>query len=130
MSWEQAIVELESDDPDRYAEACERLDKLATADHLPQLLDLLANGRDFTIREAAAVPVARLQGVAALPHLLAAMQRGTEEGHDNDLLASVITDVVSENPAGAATPAGAHRLRIGTGSRGRSLALGLCKWRA
>ena len=100
--WDEIIADLHSDDVDRYVTACQAIDRAADRGHLPQLHDLLANGRDFAIREAAAVPVARIEGAAALGPLLHAMRLGTVEHHDNDGLNATILDVVDGDPVGAA----------------------------
>ena len=81
-------------DIDRAVGACEALDKAADESSLPRLHRLLATGRNFFIREAAAVPIARLEGIRALPKLLFALRLGEEEGHDNDGLVSVVTDLI------------------------------------
>ena len=87
---------------DRAVAACEALDKVADESWLPRLHQLLANGRDFFVREAAAVPIARLEGLRALPQLLHALQLGEDEGHDNDGLTAVVSDLVWANPEEAA----------------------------
>jgi HEAT repeat protein len=89
-------------DLDRAVAACDTLARAADESWLPRLHQLLATGRDFFVREAAAVPIARLEGLRALPQLLYALQRGEAEGHDNDGLASVVSDLVWANPAEAA----------------------------
>jgi HEAT repeat protein len=101
-TWDQIIADLHSPDVDRYVAACEAIDRAAERQHLPQLRDLLISGRDFTIREAAAEPVARMEGAAALRALLHAMRLGTAERHDNDGLNATILDVVERDPIGAA----------------------------
>src|SRR5262249_20155973 len=90
------------EDIDRAVAACEALDKAANESWLPRLHGLLENARDFFIREAAAFPIARLEGLRALPLLLHAMQLGEEEGHDNDGLSLAVTDVAPPSPAEAA----------------------------
>jgi bilin biosynthesis protein len=101
--WDRIIADLHDvEDIDRAVAACEALDKSADESWLPRLHQLLANGRDFFVREAAAVPIARLEGLRALPQLLHALQLGEEEGHDNDGLSSVVEGLVSANPEEAA----------------------------
>lgn len=90
------------EDIDRAVAACRSLEGSADESWLPRLHDLLANGRDFFVREAAAYPIARLEGLQALPQLLHALHLGEEEGHDNDGLVALITDLVSANPEEAA----------------------------
>jgi HEAT repeat protein len=96
------IADLHSDDVDRYVTACEELDRIADRGHLPRLYDLLLHGTYFTVREPAALPIARLEGVAALRALLHAKRLGTAENHDNDGLVNTILYVVEADPDGAA----------------------------
>ena len=63
--------------------------------------ELLVTGRDFFVREAAAWPVARLDGLRSLPLLLTARRLGTAEGHDNDGLDTAIIEVVEGDCSGA-----------------------------
>ena len=117
--WDRILADLHDveEDTDRAVAACEALDKAADESWLPRLHQLLAKGRDFFVREAAAVPIARLEGLRALPQLLHALQLGEEEGHDNDGLGSVVSDLVWANPEEAApvllqmirAPSGRHR---------------------
>jgi hypothetical protein len=51
--------------------------------------------KDFVVREAAAWPVSELCGPAALPQLFAALQRGEDEGQDNDDLVSALIELVA-----------------------------------
>jgi HEAT repeat protein len=103
FEWDRIIADLHDvTDIDRAVGACEALNKEADESWLPRLHQLLANGRDFFVREAAAVPIARLEGLRALPQLLHALEIGEEEGHDNDGLSAVVTDLVWANPEEAA----------------------------
>jgi bilin biosynthesis protein len=110
--WDRIIADLHhvEENTDRAVAAFEALDKVANESWLPRLYQLLAKGRDFFVREAAAVPIARLEGLRALPQLLDALQRGAEEGHDNDGLASVVSALVEAN-SGEAAPALARMIR-------------------
>lgn len=103
--WEQILADLRGaeDDVDRAVAACTALDVVADESRLSELRRLLTDGDDFFVREAAAVPVARLEGIRALPALLHAQQRGREEGHDNDGLNTVIVGVVESEPSEAAS---------------------------
>jgi bilin biosynthesis protein len=101
--WERIIADLlDVEDVDRAVAACEALDRAADESWLPRLHGLLANGADFFVREAAAAPIARLEGLRALPQLLHALHLGEDEGHDNDGLSSIVTDLVWANPEEAA----------------------------
>lgn len=98
--WDRLIADLEAtgEDTDRAVAACEALDKAADTSWLPRLYELLATGRDFFAREAAAGPIARLEGSRALPQLLHALELGKAEGHDNDGLNSVIVTLIEADP--------------------------------
>jgi bilin biosynthesis protein len=101
--WDRIIAELHDvEDIRRAVGAYERLSKAADESWLPRLHQLLATGRDFFVREAAAYPIARLEGLRALPQLLHALKRGEDEGHDNDGLAALVSDLVWANPDQAA----------------------------
>lgn len=101
--WDHIIADLhDGEDINRAVAACEMLNRSADESWLPPLHHLLANGSNFFVREAAAVPIARLEGLEALPQLLHALHLGEDEGHDNDGLASVVSDLVWDNPDEAA----------------------------
>ena len=100
--FDQIVTDLRSNDVERAVQAIYRLEKVANEAHLPQLRRLL-NDDDFFVREAAAHPYARLLGVQALPLLLQAQIRGYDDGHDNDGLDAVITELV-ETHKPEATP--------------------------
>lgn len=96
--WVRIIADLHNiSDGDRAIKACEELDKAADESWLPHLRQLLESGRDFFIREAAAVPIARMEGLRALPQLLHAKKLGEDDGHDNDGLVDLIIDLVSDH---------------------------------
>jgi HEAT repeat protein len=117
--WGRILADLHDvENLDRAVGACEALDKAADESWLPQLHRLLAKGRDFFVREAAAVPIARLEGLRALPQLLRTLELGEKEGHDNDGLASLVSDLVWSN-AKEAAPALLRMIR-GPSERQRS----------
>jgi HEAT repeat protein len=87
---------------DEAVAACERLDRLADASRTSALYALLDDD-EFFVREAAATPLARLEGIRALPALFRAATRGELDGHDNDGLTATICDLL-EAEAGAAAP--------------------------
>jgi HEAT repeat protein len=102
-NWERIVADLHAaeDDVQRAVAACEALDKVADASRLPDLHRLLTDAQ-FFVREAAAIPIARIEGLRALPDLLSAHQRGSEDGHDNDGLSTVIANLVASAPREAA----------------------------
>jgi HEAT repeat protein len=94
--WDRVVEDLNDvDDVEKMVRAVERLEELSTRAHLPAL-NLLMDHDSFFVREAAAVPIARLEGLEALPRLLRARWRGEREGHDNDNLVHVITCLVED----------------------------------
>jgi len=98
--WAALVRDLKNvDDVDAAVAACERLHREATAEDLPRLRDLLADG-SFFVREAAAWPLSEIAGAAALPELLQAYQRGFDEGHDNDSFSAVLTEMAAADPDG------------------------------
>jgi HEAT repeat protein len=96
-AWADILVDLRAeDDVDRIVQAAAHLDAVADESHVPDLYRLIQDD-DWFVREAAAVPLARLEGVRALPLLFRALTRGTQAGHDNDGLGSTIADVLEEH---------------------------------
>lgn len=100
--WVQLISDLRNeDDIDRAAEACEKIAQVADESHVADLYALLQDA-NFFVREAVTVPLARLEGLKALPALFHALTRGFNEGCDNDSLSSTIADLLEDNQAAAA----------------------------
>ena len=87
-------------DADRAAAAAKFLHENAAAEDVPRLMEML-NDEDIVVREAAAWPLGELAGLAALPQLLAALQRGFDDGHDCDSLQAVLIEVVEADKAAA-----------------------------
>lgn len=81
-------------DIDRAVRACSELDARADASWLPALYRALTTPAEFPLRECAAVPIARLDGVRSLDRLIEALFLGEDEGVDNDTLENVIIGVV------------------------------------
>jgi HEAT repeat protein len=103
QSWGQLISNLRNNEGDiRHAdEAREAISRIADESHVADLYALLQD-TDFVIREAAAIPLARLEGVKALPALFLALTRGFQEGCDNDGLSSTVTDLLEAHKSTAA----------------------------
>lgn len=99
-SWTQLIQDLYSDNVDRAVRACEEISKTADETNITELY-LLLEDDSFFIREAAAFPLARLEGVRALPALFRAYTRGIQDGHDNDGMNVTIGDLLEENQQAA-----------------------------
>jgi len=96
LNWSQLIQDLRSEDVERSVNACQKIDEMADESHIQELYSLL-NDESFFIREAAANPLARLEGVKALPRLFQAYTRGFQDGHDNDGLSVTIVGLIEEN---------------------------------
>ena len=97
-TFEKIINDLRFGDGDAL-QAIKKLEEIANESHLPQLQRLLQDD-DFFIRETAAGPYAQLMGVKALPLLLQAQIQGQADGHDNDGLDAVITELVEAHKTG------------------------------
>jgi HEAT repeat protein len=92
--WERILADLHAeDDVDRIVQAAGRLDVIATEAHVPDLYRLIQDN-DWFIREAAAEPLARLEGVRALPLLFRALTCGQQQGQDNDGLSTTIVNLM------------------------------------
>ncbi len=91
-AWSEIVAGLNATSVEVCVAAASRLHAEAGAEDIPNLLDLLNSG-DFFIREAAAWPLAELGGPAVLIDLLAAYQRGFDEGHDNDGFTAALLEI-------------------------------------
>ena len=95
--WTEIIEALSSKNVEVCVEAAERLHKEAGTEDIPNLLALLRTD-DFFVREAAAWPLAELAGATLLPELLAAYQRGFDDGHDNDGFTAALLEIPYLHP--------------------------------
>lgn len=100
LRWTQLIQDLYSDNVDRAVRACDELSETADETNISELYLLLGDD-SFFIREAAAFPLARLEGVRALPALFRAYTRGFQDGHDNDGMNVAIGGLLEENQLAA-----------------------------
>jgi hypothetical protein len=91
-AWSEIVAGLNEADVEVCVAAASRLHAEADVDDIPKLLELLESD-NFFIREAAAWPLAELAGPAVLTDLLAAYQRGFDEGHDNDGFSAALLEV-------------------------------------
>ena len=99
--WKQLVADLQQvDSVDRAVAAAENLLRESGTEDVPRLRALLKD-ESFFVREAAAWPLSDLGAVIALPELLQALQRGHDEGHDNDGLCSALADLAEGNAAEA-----------------------------
>ncbi len=97
ITWENIITDLSNDDSEKAINASFLLDKYATKEYLSDLY-LLIESDDFWIREVAAVPLARLEGLKVLPNLFDALNKGFADGHDHDGLQSTLFDLLESYP--------------------------------
>src|SRR5438874_4040341 len=95
--WHQLVTEIKGDDIELMVEACEYLQKEAEVTDVPRLLDLLKH-ESFVVREAASWPLSIVGGSAVLPELFTALQRGYDEGLDNDGFGTAVVELVELNP--------------------------------
>jgi hypothetical protein len=99
--WQDIVQGLrDTEDTDRALDAAAALKASAAVEDVPRLIELLS-ADDFFVREAASWPLSDLGCVDAIPALVRAKHRGTDEGHDNDSLCAALADLVSMNPAAA-----------------------------
>ncbi len=96
QTWSQLIHDLRSSNIKHAVRASEKIAVTADTSHIAELYTLL-NDDSFFVRETAAVPLARLEGIAALPSLFQAMTRGLKDGHDNDGLVETVAPLLERN---------------------------------
>jgi len=80
--------------------ALDAMRKEAKPSDLPLLLSLLKD-KSPLVREAAAWPIAEIEGLNALRDLLLAFQGGVDDGCDQDGFAALLIDLVSTNASDA-----------------------------
>ena len=103
INWATLIATLrDTDDFERSLQACEVISEVADESCVPDLYALL-NDEDIFVREAAAAPLATLEGIKALPALFQALTRGFQDGHDNDGLSTTIIGILG-NQKSAVVP--------------------------
>jgi hypothetical protein len=76
--------------------AARQISKVADPSHINDLYKLMESD-NFYVREVIADPLARLEGVRALPILFQALQRGEQQGHDNDGLTNTMIGLFESN---------------------------------
>lgn len=88
---------------DRALKAAARLNEQADGTWVDQLHTLLDDAEPF-VREAAARPLARIQGAQALPALLSAMRRCEREGNPSRPISIAAGQLVLQNSANLSAP--------------------------
>jgi len=92
-SWNELLQDLQNPNDIRLAiKAGRALSKMAKASNVPDLYALLQH-ESFFVREEVARPLARLEGAKALPALFQALNRGEQDGHDNDDLITTMIEL-------------------------------------
>ncbi|TKB63250.1 MAG: hypothetical protein E8D47_13040 [Nitrospira sp.] len=92
--WQRIVGALRDvSDIDSAVAAAAELQASASSEDLQRLVALLTD-ESFFVREAAAWSLSDLGRVDVLPQLLAAYQRGFDEGHDNDGFSAALIDLV------------------------------------
>jgi hypothetical protein len=92
------------DDVEAQLDAARRLNQGASLDDLPVLLAPLRSApRQLLGQELLAEQNIRLAGVGALPDLVAALRRNSEEGHDNDAFQASLAELAAEEKGGVRT---------------------------
>ena len=81
--------------------AIDLLEAEATPEWLPVLHEILATPDESYLRASVTPAIIRLQGVEALPRLIAALRLGLAEGDDCDGLQALVGDLVMSEPAAA-----------------------------
>jgi hypothetical protein len=100
VDWRALTADLESPNVSTCVRAAEALHANTCAEDVPRLLELLKH-ESFFVREAAAWPLAELQGPLLLPQLLVAYQRGFDEGYDNDGFTAALLEIPALHPEAA-----------------------------
>jgi len=94
--WDRLVTGISGDDIEMMVKACEQLYKESEASDVPRLLELLKH-ENFVVREAAAWPLVSLGGAKVLPELFIALQRGYNEGLDNDGFQTALIELVEQD---------------------------------
>lgn len=97
LHWNDSIAALQNtDDVNASVKAAKTISEIADENDVKQLYELLQN-KNFFIREAVAIPLARLEGARALSALFHATKQGELDDHDNDGLTNTIIGLLESN---------------------------------
>jgi hypothetical protein len=77
----------------------EELKRISTVADLPVLISAMQSEQsDFWLRELLSEPIAQIGGCNYLPILFDALQKGEDEGHDNDGFCFHVTEMAASDP--------------------------------
>lgn len=77
----------------------EELKRISTAGDLPELVAAMQSDRsDFWLRELLSEPITQIGGCNYLPVLFDALEKGEDEGHDNDGFCFHLTELAAADP--------------------------------
>ena len=77
----------------------EELKRISTIANLPVLIAAMQSEQsDFWLRELLAEPITRLGGCDYLPILFDALEKGEDEGHDNDSFCFFLIEMAEADP--------------------------------
>ena len=80
-------------------EAFDRVKQASTRADLPTLLNYMrSDTSDFWLRELLSEPICHFGGCEVLPELFDALQKGFDEGHDNDGFCHRLMEIAWEHP--------------------------------
>ncbi|MBI3482601.1 MAG: HEAT repeat domain-containing protein, partial [Bacteroidetes bacterium] len=97
LQWHDLISRLDNpNEIEASIKAAKAISKVAGPEHVKELYSLLQSP-NFFVRETAAVPLTRLEGIKVLPHLFRAMEQGELDGHDNDSLTNTLIGLIESN---------------------------------
>jgi HEAT repeat protein len=105
QEWNDLLAILRDPDPEEEEEedAGERLRTTTDSSRVLDLYALLREKNNVWMRELAAEPLARLEGIRALPALFEAQQLGRQERHDNDGLDTILVVLLTTHQQEAAS---------------------------
>lgn len=97
--WALALKILRDEsDLEKAGQAAVDFPKMVSQDDIPRLVEILGDN-DFVIREIAAVALCELKAISFLEQILVALQKGFDDGHDNDSLQGSLWAMVGANKA-------------------------------
>ncbi len=100
QDWDRLVADLRAvvDDIDRAVDAVPALAALADARRMSPNSTACSGTTTSSCGRRRPSPLARLEGVRALPQLFEALSRGEHEGHDNDGLAYTVVELLGAHP--------------------------------